>query len=259
MRAWATCRPAGTARPEQRSGPPLDGSVPPVLPHTVVEALLVQPSAGVSSGEVPMVCTALRTALSQGEPLDVVRPFATAEPPARALLYRQVDLAPTPDPFTVRALTTTRMASAMHPSKLTLPERQALKYLTSPLSRRADRGVAGGIPADQAQSWDTAYLPHARGEQPLDRSGGSARTQVPPLTGGAPGVQSTRHAKRRSVTRAVRSARQAGPRRRSGDPGPHRGLVRRLTAWRAPMVSSGSRDLPGEYAVPHAAAGPPRR
>jgi hypothetical protein len=258
MRAWATCRPAGTARPEQRSGPPLDGSVPPVLPHTVVEALLVQPSAGVSSGEVPMARTALRTALSQGEPLDVVRPFATAEPPARALLYRQVDLAATPDPFTVRALTTARMASAMHPSKLTLPERQALKYLTSPLSV-VQIAASLGIPADQAQARDTAYLPHARGEQPPHRSGGSARTQVPPLTGGAPGVQSTRHAKRRSVTRAVRSARQAGPRRRSGDPGPHRGLVRRLTAWRAPMVSSGSRDLPGEYAVPHAAAGPPRR
>lgn len=44
------------------------------------------------------------------------RPFATAEPPARALLDRQLHRSGTPDPFAHRALTTARQAGRTRPS-----------------------------------------------------------------------------------------------------------------------------------------------
>src|SRR6185312_7681514 len=50
-------------------GPLLNGSVPAVLPHTVVEALLVEATAGVRSGELQAARTALRAALSLAKPL----------------------------------------------------------------------------------------------------------------------------------------------------------------------------------------------
>jgi LuxR family maltose regulon positive regulatory protein len=122
-----------------------------VLPHTVVEALLVEATAGVRRGEVQIARTALRTALSLAKPLDVLRPFATAESPARALLDRQLRRSATPDPFTVRALSTARRAGHVRAGRLTTAERETLAYLSSALSV-AQIAAQLGIAPSEAQA-----------------------------------------------------------------------------------------------------------
>jgi hypothetical protein len=84
MRAWAALSVGHDQAARSAVGPVLNGSVPALLPHTVVEALLVETTALVTGGEVHRARRVLLTALSLSAPLDVVRPFATAEPPARA-------------------------------------------------------------------------------------------------------------------------------------------------------------------------------
>jgi LuxR family maltose regulon positive regulatory protein len=134
MTAWANLSAGRPSAARAAVGPLLNGSVPAVLPHTIVEALLVEATARVTRGELQAARTALRTALSLAKPLDVLRPFATAESPARALLDRQLHRSATPDPFTARALTTAREAGHMRRDRLTTAERETLTYLPSALS-----------------------------------------------------------------------------------------------------------------------------
>ena len=80
MTAWANLSAGRHSDAHAAVGPLLNGSVPVVLPHTVVEALLVEATAGVRRGEVQVARTALRTALSLAKPLDVLR---RSPPPSR--------------------------------------------------------------------------------------------------------------------------------------------------------------------------------
>jgi len=151
MTAWANLSAGRHSAARAAVGPLLNGSVPVVLPHTVVEALLVEATAGVRRGEVQVARTALRTALSLAKPLDVLRPFATAESPARALLDRQHRRSAAPDPFTVRALSTARRAGHVRAGRLTTAERETLAYLSSALSV-AQIAAQLGIAPSEAQA-----------------------------------------------------------------------------------------------------------
>jgi LuxR family maltose regulon positive regulatory protein len=151
MTAWANLSSGSHSAARAAVGPLLNGSVPAVLPHTVVEALLVEATAGVRRGEVQAARAALRTALSVAKPLDVLRPFATAESPARALLDRQLHQSAAPDPFTARALATARQAGHMRGGRLTTAEREALRYLPTPLTV-AQIAAQLGIGPSEAQA-----------------------------------------------------------------------------------------------------------
>jgi LuxR family maltose regulon positive regulatory protein len=133
MRAWAE-QAAGrdhTARAVVE--PVLDGSVTSVLPHTVVEALLVEASARVTGGDVRTARRALRDALSSGASLGAVRPFAMAGGQARELLVRHVGRAAETEPFAARALAASRRPDT-RTARLDDGELRLLARLPSPLS-----------------------------------------------------------------------------------------------------------------------------
>jgi LuxR family maltose regulon positive regulatory protein len=134
MRAWAALWTGRDQAARSAVRPLLDGSVTGLLPHTLVEALLVETTAGVTAGEVHGARRALQTALSLGAPLDVIRPFAMAEPPARALLGHHLGRGRTTEPFVARALAAGRGAHQIHTIPLTDAELAMIKLLPSPLS-----------------------------------------------------------------------------------------------------------------------------
>ena len=146
MRAWAALSTGRDQAARAAVRPLLDGSVTGVLPHTIVEALLVETTAQVTAGEVQGARRALRTALSLGAPLDAVRPFATAEPPARALLGHHLARRGPAEPFATRALAAGRSAHRRRPAPLSDKELVMIKLLPSPLSVQqiaAELGIAG--------------------------------------------------------------------------------------------------------------------
>jgi LuxR family maltose regulon positive regulatory protein len=134
MRAWAALSSGRDQAARATVRPLLDGSVTGLLPHTVVEALLVETAAGVTAGEIHGARRALRSALSLGAPLDVVRPFAMAEPPARALLGHHLGRCRTTEPFGARALAAGRGARPRRLFPLTDIEMAIIELLPSPLS-----------------------------------------------------------------------------------------------------------------------------
>jgi LuxR family maltose regulon positive regulatory protein len=134
MRAWEALSTSHDEAARSAVRPLLDGSVTGLLPHTVVEALLVETTAGVTAGEVHEARRVLRTALSLGMPLDVVRPFAMAEPPARALLAHELGRGRTAEPFAARALAAGRCAHRRRTTALTDTELAMIELLPSPRS-----------------------------------------------------------------------------------------------------------------------------
>jgi DNA-binding NarL/FixJ family response regulator len=130
MRAWAALSTGRDQIARTAVRPLLDGSVTGLLPHTVVEAFLVETTAAVTAGEVYAARGALRTALSLGAPLDAVRPFAMAEPPARLLLSRKRTI----EPFVARALVAGRGARPRPTMPLTDAELAMVELLPSPMS-----------------------------------------------------------------------------------------------------------------------------
>jgi LuxR family transcriptional regulator, maltose regulon positive regulatory protein len=105
MRAWAD---AAAGRHEKARGgvrPVLDGSCPPLLPHTLVDAWLLETTLAVAAGERPAARRALQSALAVAEPLDALRPFAQAGPSVRELLVHQHGSFGTSEAFAQRALT----------------------------------------------------------------------------------------------------------------------------------------------------------
>jgi LuxR family transcriptional regulator, maltose regulon positive regulatory protein len=88
MRAWtdAACGRLHPARVGVHRV--LEGSVPALLPHTRVEAFLLETALAVATNEKPAARHALQAALATAEPLDTVRPFTQAGSSVRALLTR---------------------------------------------------------------------------------------------------------------------------------------------------------------------------
>jgi LuxR family maltose regulon positive regulatory protein len=88
MQTWAeaACGRLGPARVGVHRV--LEGTVPTLLPHTRVEALVLEADLAAATNDQPAARHALQAALATAEPLDTVRPFTQASPGVRALLTR---------------------------------------------------------------------------------------------------------------------------------------------------------------------------
>ncbi|TWF75023.1 LuxR family maltose regulon positive regulatory protein [Pseudonocardia hierapolitana] len=150
MRAWAELSAGRSQSARADVEPILAGTAPSVLPHTLVEALLVEASIDVTGGQVRTARDALRTALSSGASLDVVRPFALAEAEVRELLGRHIARSTSTEPFAARALAAGRRQDR-RTARLDAAERQLIAVLSSPLSVEQIADELD-IPIDQAQA-----------------------------------------------------------------------------------------------------------
>jgi LuxR family maltose regulon positive regulatory protein len=133
MRAWAEQSAGHDRAAIGLVEPILDGTVTPVLPHTIVEALLLRASAAVSEGDVQTARRALRRALSSGASLGILRPFATTEGQARELLAEHLGRTDATDPFAIRALAVVHRQGT-RAARLDAIERELLVRLPSALS-----------------------------------------------------------------------------------------------------------------------------
>ncbi|MET0190574.1 MAG: AAA family ATPase, partial [Pseudonocardia sediminis] len=89
MRALTATSVSGPETARATIRPVLNGSVPVLLPQTVVEAWLFECSLAITAGERPAARQALQNALEVAEPLDSLRPFTQATARVRELLARQ--------------------------------------------------------------------------------------------------------------------------------------------------------------------------
>ena len=133
MRAWAES--AGGRHDHARTvlRPVLDGTTPALLPHTLVDAWLLETTLAMAADERPAARRALQTALALAEPLDALRPFTHAGPGVRELLVHQLGSFGTTETFAQRALAAGAAGENRH---TTLSEREltVLGLLPSMLS-----------------------------------------------------------------------------------------------------------------------------
>jgi LuxR family transcriptional regulator, maltose regulon positive regulatory protein len=104
MRAWAES--AGGRHEHARAvlRPVLHDSTPALLPHTLVDAWLLETTLAMAADERPAARRALQSALALAETLDALRPFAQAGPGVRKLLVHQLGSFGTAETFAQRAL-----------------------------------------------------------------------------------------------------------------------------------------------------------
>jgi LuxR family maltose regulon positive regulatory protein len=104
MRAWAESTGGRHEHARTIIRPVLDGSTPMLLPHTLVDAWLLETTLSVAADERPAARRALQSALAVAEPLDGLRPFAQAGPGVRELLVHQLGSFGAAEAFAQRAL-----------------------------------------------------------------------------------------------------------------------------------------------------------
>ena len=90
MRAWAESTGARHEHARTLIRPVLNGSIPALLPHTLVDAWLLETTLAVAADERPAARRALQSALAVAEPLDALRPFGQAGPGVRELLVHHL-------------------------------------------------------------------------------------------------------------------------------------------------------------------------
>ena len=104
MRAWAESTAGRHEHARTLLRPVLHGATPALLPHTLVEAWLLETTLAMAADERPAARRALQTALALAEPLDALRPFAHAGPGVRELLVHQLGSFGTTETFAQQAL-----------------------------------------------------------------------------------------------------------------------------------------------------------
>ncbi len=114
--------------------PVLDGTSAALLPHTLVEAWLLETTLAVATGERPAARRALRTALAVAEPLDALRPFAQSGRTVRELLVHQHGSFGASEAFADRALAAGSHGGDRPASVLSERELTVLSLLPSLLS-----------------------------------------------------------------------------------------------------------------------------
>ena len=133
MRAWAES--AGGRHDHARTliRPVLDATTPALLPHTLVDAWLLETTLAMAADERPAARRALQTALALAQPLDALRPFTHAGPGVRELLVHQLGSFGTTETFAQHALAAGTPTEDRH---TTLSEREltVLELLPSMLS-----------------------------------------------------------------------------------------------------------------------------
>jgi LuxR family maltose regulon positive regulatory protein len=131
MRAWSE---AAAGLPDQARAtlvPLLDGSLPPTLDTTVVDAWLVEVWGALRSGDRLGARAALQTALLRAEPLDALRPFTLAGQGVRVLLVDQLGGARDPASFAFRCLAARPWARRPPEPQLSTREQDVLAELVS--------------------------------------------------------------------------------------------------------------------------------
>jgi LuxR family transcriptional regulator, maltose regulon positive regulatory protein len=133
MSAWAESTGGRHEHARTVVRPVLDGSTPALLPHTLVDAWLLETTLAVAADERPAARRALQSALALAEPLDALRPFVHAGPGVRELLVHQLGSFGTAETFAQRALAAGARGEERH---TTLSEREltVLGLLPSMLS-----------------------------------------------------------------------------------------------------------------------------
>ena len=133
MRAWTES--AGGRHDHARTvlRPVLDATTPALLPHTQVDAWLLETTLAMAADERPAARRALQTALALAEPLDALRPFTHAGPGVRELLVHQLGSFGPTETFAQHALAAGTHSETRH---TTLSEREltVLGLLPSMLS-----------------------------------------------------------------------------------------------------------------------------
>jgi LuxR family maltose regulon positive regulatory protein len=104
MQAWNEATGGRHEHARSLLRPVLNGAVPALLPHTLVDSWLLETSLAVASGERPAARRALQSSLAAAEPLDALRPFAHAGPGIRELLVHQHGSFGASDAFAERAI-----------------------------------------------------------------------------------------------------------------------------------------------------------
>jgi LuxR family maltose regulon positive regulatory protein len=135
MRAWTEAASARPGPARKTLHPVLDGSLPTLLPHTLVEALLLETALALAVDERPAARRALQAALAAAEPLDALRPFTHAETSIHALLALQHGSFGASDAFAQRALAA-GAGSGTRQTMLSRRELAVLGLLPSMLSLR---------------------------------------------------------------------------------------------------------------------------
>ena len=179
MRAWAEQAAGRDHAARAVVEPVLDGTVTSVLPHTVVEALLVEASARVTGGDVRTARRALRDALSSGASLGACGRSRWPEARPGNSWSGHVGRAAETEPFAARALAASRRPDT-RTARLDDGELRLLARLPSPTVGRPDRAGAAH-PADGSEQPYPRGLPQAGGEQPPHRRVGGLRTRAAPL------------------------------------------------------------------------------
>ena len=133
MRAW-TESAAGRHEHARTIGRPiLAGTTPALLPHTLVDAWLLETTLAMAADERPAARRALQSALALAEPLDALRPFVQAGPSVRELLVHQLGSFGTTETFAQRALAA-RVGDGNRHTTLSERELTVLGLLPSMLS-----------------------------------------------------------------------------------------------------------------------------
>ena len=186
MRAWAALWTGRDQAARSAVRPLLDGSVTGLLPHTVVEALLVETTAGVTAGEVQGARRALRSRTVPGRAPRRHPPVRDGRTPARALLGHHLGRGRTTEPFVARALAAGRGAHPTQRSRSPTPncddQAPAVTAVGGPDRRRTRHRRQRGSTRHVAHG-----LPQARREQSAHRGGRRLRAQTASLTSGPPG------------------------------------------------------------------------
>ena len=104
MRAWAESAAGRHEHARTTLRPILAGTTPALLPHTQVDAWLLETTLAITADERPAARRALQSALALADPLDALRPFVQAGPSVRELLVHQLGSFGTTETFAQRAL-----------------------------------------------------------------------------------------------------------------------------------------------------------
>jgi LuxR family maltose regulon positive regulatory protein len=137
MRAWAESTAGRHEHARTLLRPVLHDDTPPaLLPHTLVEAWLLETTLALAAGERPTARRALQSALAHAQPLDALRPFTHAGPGVRELLVHQLGSFGPTDTLAQQALTASTGSAGGHDRHTTLSEREltVLELLPTMLS-----------------------------------------------------------------------------------------------------------------------------
>ena len=175
MRAWTESTTGRHDHARTILRPILAATTPALLPHTLVDAWLLETTLAVTADERPTARRALQSALTLAEPLAALRPFIHAGPHVRELLVHQLGSFGTTDTFAHQALAAGNTHHHHHTTlsqrELTvlglLPSMLSLDEIATDLTVSVIPSKATSAPSTPNSASAAAALP--RGPMPRER------------------------------------------------------------------------------------------